>query len=197
MQSRFAFYLIPPFDVSQTITSWHDVLKKQFGLKAGARFQVHMTIKGFFKKKGGSITPIVGGLDRFLSIQTPFPVAYDGYRVDDIGFGFDYSRLNSQLNQPLQNFREEIVEIIRPFIADDCDFIERDLSGPFKPHITLAFRDVSPLMYDGILAYLEDAPKPRNPFTARDFTFLEFYSDDWEGAWWETLSWCLIKAWHI
>jgi len=48
-QSRFAFYLIPPYQIAKDIAEIHSLLKKQYGVSAAGRFQIHCTIKGFFK----------------------------------------------------------------------------------------------------------------------------------------------------
>jgi pimeloyl-ACP methyl ester carboxylesterase len=60
---RYAVYLIPPYTISRQVAEVHQLLEKQFGLKAAGRFQVHATIKGFFKKTPGPLEPLVARLD--------------------------------------------------------------------------------------------------------------------------------------
>ncbi len=100
-------------------------------------------------------------------------------------------------NQTLLIFRESIVNIVKPYIAADCDFYDSDMGPPFKGHITLAFRDIEQIMYPQILEWLKDAPIPTGKFQASTFHFLEFFSDDWDGNWWETLSWKLHRSWRL
>ena len=194
---RYAVYLIPPYPVSRKVSEIHYLLEKQFGLKAGGRFQVHATIKGFFKKTPGPLDPIIKRLDAVFVDQRPLLVSAEGLRRDEIGFGIDLSQLNGQLNQPLLDFRERVVDAVRPFIAPDCDFVDSDLGPPFRAHLTLAFRDIPPDAYDQIVAWTMDAQPFFGPFIASDFHFLEFHSNQWEGAWWEDLTWRLIKAWRL
>ena len=194
---RYAVYLIPPYPVSRKVSEIHHLLEKQFGLKAGGRFQVHATIKGFFKKTPGPLDPIIKRLDAVFVDQRPLLVSAEGLRRDEIGFGIDLSQLNGQLNQPLLDFRERVVDAVRPFIAPDCDFVDSDLGPPFRAHLTLAFRDIPPDAYDQIVAWTMDAQPFFGPFIASDFHFLEFHSNQWEGAWWEDLTWRLIKAWRL
>jgi len=149
-QSRFAFYLIPPYQIAKDIAEIHSLLKKQYGVSAAGRFQIHCTIKGFFKP-----------------------------------------------NENLLDFREAVVDIIRPYIAPDCDFLESDLGIPFKGHITLAFRDINQEMYPQILDWLKDASIPSGKFLANTFHFLEFFSEDWDGTWWETITWKLHRSWRL
>jgi 2'-5' RNA ligase len=195
--SRFAVYLIPPYDVSRLVMEIHQMLRKQFGLVAADRFQVHATVKGFFKKVDGPVAPLVERLNALFLVQRPFPIYFSGYRNDEIGIGLNVSLADGKPNEALYAFRERVVEVVRPTIAPDCDFVASDLGNPYEAHITLAFRDVSLSLYDDVLAYLADAPLPSTPFVARDFHFLQFFSEEWDGRWWQTLSWQLIKSWHL
>ena len=197
MDSRFALYLIPPYDVAEPIASVHSMLYRQFGFKAANRFQVHMTIKGFFKKIPGPIEPLLKKLDEVLLSQRSMGVEFNGFNIDEVGFGFDMSRFMGKPNQVLFDFRSQVVEVIKPYIASDCDFVERDLGRVFKTHITLAFRDVPASMYDYVFQYIKGAQLPSGTFLARNIHFLEFFSEDWPGLWWQTLTWRLLKVWQL
>jgi 2'-5' RNA ligase len=175
----------------------HLMLRKQFGLDAADRFQVHATVKGFFKKVEGPVDPLVERLDAIFLEQQPFAIHLNGYRNDEIGIGLNVSLADGKPNKALYAFREQVVAVVRPFIAPDCDFVASDLGNPYEAHITLAFRDVPLSLYGDVLAYLADAPLPTTPFVARDFHFLQFFSEEWDGRWWQSLRWNLIKSWHL
>ena len=194
---RYAVYLIPPYPVSRQVAEIHQLLEMQFGLKAASRFQVHATIKGFFKKTPGPLEPLIARLDEVFARQRPLIVAAEGIRRDEIGFGLDLGLLNGEINQPLNAFRERVVDAVRPFIAPDCDFAAADLGVPFRAHITLAFRDIPPDAYDQIVAWTMEAQPLTGPFIANTFHFLEFHSNQWGGPWWEDLTWRLIKSWSL
>ncbi|MCP4419804.1 MAG: 2'-5' RNA ligase family protein [Chloroflexi bacterium] len=194
--SRYAVYLIPPYSVAQPVAEIHQMLRKQFGLVAADKFQIHATLKGFFKKVEEPLEPMTERLDRIFSDLEPFPVHFNGFRID-IGIGLNVSRIGEEPNPAMVALRTQIVDAIRPFIAPDCDFVKEDLGSPFAAHVTLAFRDIPLTLYDDVFAYLEQAPLPIQPFTAQTFHLLQFFSQDWTGAWWETLTWQLLKSWHI
>lgn len=197
LDARYAFYLIPPYPVASAINEIHTLLHKQFGFTAAARFQVHATVKGFFKKTAVPAASLIHHLDERMVRQRPFPIHFSGYRIDNVGIGLNVSNIDGQPNAPLHQFRRDIVDIIRPAIAPDCDFAASDLGPAYEAHLTLAFRDIPLALYDDVLAWLADAPIPAEPFTAQTFHFLQFFSDDWAGNWWETLSWKLLKSWHL
>jgi hypothetical protein len=195
--SRFAVYLIPPYKIARDVAEIHWILCKQFGLTAASRFQVHATIKGFFKKSEDPLPLLVERLDAVFAAQRPFEVHFNGFRLNDIGLGLDISHREGKLNPEFLACRERVVDAVLPYVAPDCDFAKSDLEPPFRAHITFAFRDISTTMYDHILAWLQDAPLPIEPFLADAFHFLEFFSEDWEGKWWETLTWRLHKVWTL
>lgn len=195
--SRFALYLIPPYQVARQVADVHTILRKQFGFIAADQFQVHATIKGFFKKAERSLDPMVEQLEAIFADQDPIPVYFNGIDYNEIGICLDISKIGREANQMLIDFREKVVAVIRPFIATDCDFVEADLDNPFIPHITLAFRDIPIAMQGDILDFLQHTPLPTEPFMADRFHFLQFFSQDWNGRWEQTLTWKLLKSWHL
>lgn len=196
-QYRYAVYLIPPYGASHCVEDVHRLLTKQFGFIAAAKFQVHATLKGFFKCSECTIDKLITNLDPVFESQEAFPVHFEGFHIDDVGFGLDVSRIGDTPNLPLNELRSKVVDAVQPYIADDCDFVESDLGSPYKAHITLAFRDISPEFRDSVLAYIEPALLPGEPFLADTFHLLEFHSEDWGGSWDKTLTWRLLKSWRL
>ena len=198
--SRFGVYLIPPYPVSRDISESHTLLHKQFGLAAGSRFQVHCTIKGFFKKTAVPQNEIIARLDPVFKSSKPVSIYFSGFRINDIGIGLDISKMppakekissGQKMNSELLELRQNLVSAIKPFIAPDCDFSEADLEIPFHAHITLAMADIPQQLLTPVIEWLDDAPIPMGSFIAKDFHFLEFFSQDWSGPWWQTLTWIL------
>jgi 2'-5' RNA ligase len=195
--SRFAVYLIPPYPISKKVSEVHYLLRKQFGFAAADRFPAHCTVKGFFKKNDLPARQLQNELDKFFQTQPPIPVSVEDLRVDPIGFGLSLMSLNGKTNTPFLKFRDKVVDITRPFIADDCDFKEHDLGREYHPHITFSFRDIPNEMYDHILKWVEEGPDYTGHFMTTTFHFLEFFSEDWSGSWWESISWRLLHTWRL
>jgi 2'-5' RNA ligase len=196
-QYRYAVYLIPPYEIARPVSDVHDMLNKQFGFTAASKFQVHATLKGFFKCSKCGVESLISSLDLVFADQEAVPIHIEGFHIDDVGFGLDVSRIGELPNQLLADFRTRIVDAVIPFIADDCDFVESDLGSPFKAHITLAFRDIKPEIRESVLAYIEPAPLPKEPFIADTFHLLEFHSQEWDGKWYESLTWRLLHSWRL
>ena len=115
-QSRLAFYLIPPYHISKDIAEIHSILQKQYGLSAAARFQVHCTIKGFFKPNKRTTEALINDLDTFLICQNPIQVEFNGCMTRPISIVMRMDEINGAANQHLLDFRESIVNIIMPYI---------------------------------------------------------------------------------
>jgi len=196
-RSRFAFYLVPPYQIARDIAEIHSILEKQFGFTAANKFQVHCTIKGFFKKNNNPVETLLAGLDTFMEDQRPFDVEFNGFRRKPTSIVLKLEDIDGDFNKKLLEFREKIVKITRPYIASDCDFVESDLGIPFQGHITLAFRDIPLELHAQVIDWFTHAPVPVGKFSARIFHFLEFFSADWAGPWWETLTWKLHKTWRL
>ncbi len=195
--SRYAVYLIPPYQLSKNVAEAHALLRKQFGFYAADRFPVHCTIKGFFKKNSRPARDLKQDLDAFFEGQKALPVSAEEYRVDPIGFGLSLLTTGGDTNQAFLDFRQELVEITKPYIADDCDFKDHDLGRPFHPHITFSFRDIPNDLYDKVFEWMKDGPDFIGPFLADTYHFLEVFSEDWSGNWWESLTWRLLASWRL
>ena len=152
--SRYAFYLIPPYQIARDIAETHLMLENLYRISAVGRFQVHCTIKGFFKPDEKSLNKLIRDLDAFLITQ-------------------------------------------KPFIARDCDFNEVDSKTQFKGHITLAFKDLLYEICPEIFDWLRSTRLPKRKFQAEKFHLLEIMSQDWNGNWWETISWKMFKSWRL
>jgi 2'-5' RNA ligase len=196
-RTRFAVYLIPPYQVALAVAEIHRMLRKQFGFLAAGQFPVHATIKGFFKKTPGGLETLIQRLDEALATQRPFPVHFCGLRRDKLGISLDISCLGEGPNPEMVAMRNRVLGAVGPFIAPDCDFSGEDADQPFAAHITLAFRDIPTAMQDEVLDYLQDAPLPSDPFIADTFHFLQFHSQDWQGDWPQSLSWRLLRTWRV
>ncbi len=195
-QHRYAVYLIPPYDVARHVSEIHTMLRKQFGLIAAGKFQVHATLKGFFKISTEPLEPLITSLDSIFRDRRAIPIHFNGFHIDDVGIGLDISRIGREPNRELEDLRSKIVGAVLPYMAQDCDFAESDLGNPFKAHITLAFRDISPSRRESVLAYLEQAPLPTEPFIANTYHLLEFSSQEWDEEWDRSLTWRLLYSWR-
>jgi hypothetical protein len=197
---RYGWYLRPSYEMSRDQAEMHALLQRQFGLVGGRVFMPHATLKGFFRSDA-SVADIEAAFDRAVSGHRPFivynhaPVAWGrGSIVIDI-----QETADGTTNAPLQALHESGWNEITPLVHPDCTFtpIEGALAN-FRAHLTLAMADLKECLFDEVMAFVESAlPIGPETFTAEYVHLYAFQSESWNGRWWESLQWSLLKSWRL
>jgi hypothetical protein len=200
---RYAVYLRPSYEMSRAQADVHDVLERQYGLRAAGNFMPHATIKGFFRTEA-SEGRIAACVDAVLDNREAFdvfnggivPFGRDGMAIDINGTS------EGTPNVPLQDLHQAVMDAVMPLVDPACEFTpreERELAYErFRAHLTLAMADVPEHLFDEVLAFVREADPIGPPsFLADTVQFLAFRSDDWAGRWWETLRWQLLRSWTL
>jgi hypothetical protein len=199
---RYAAYLRHSYEMSKAQAEVHVVLERQYGLRAAGNFMPHATIKGFVRS-AASEGSIAARLDAVLEGREAFEVFNGGI----VPFGRDgmaidiNSTSEGTLNVPLQDLHQAVMDAVMPLVDSACDFTrkERELAYErFRAHLTLAMADVPEHLFDEVLAFVQEAvPIGPSSFLADTVQLVTFHSEDWEGRWWETLRWRLLRSWPL
>jgi hypothetical protein len=200
---RYAVYLRPSYEMSRAQAEVHDVLERQYGLRAAGNFMPHATIKGFFRSEA-SEGSIAARLDAVLDGREAFEVFNRGivpFGRDGIAIDIN-STSEGTPNVPLQDLHQAVMDAVMALVDPACEFTpreERELAYErFRAHLTLAMADVPEHLFDEVLAFVREADPIGPPsFLADTVQFLAFRSDDWAGRWWETLRWQLLRSWTL
>jgi hypothetical protein len=200
---RYAVYLRPSYEMSRAQADVHDVLERQYGLRAAGNFMPHATIKGFFRTEA-SEGRIAACVDAVLDGREAFdvfnggivPFGRDGMAIDINGTS------EGTPNVPLQDLHQAVMDAVMPLVDPACEFTPREKRElayeRFRAHLTLAMADVPEHLFDEVLAFVREADPIGPPsFLADTVQFLAFRSDDWAGRWWETLRWQLLRSWTL
>jgi hypothetical protein len=180
----------------------HDLLERQYGLRAAGNFMPHATIKGFFRSES-SEGSIAACLDAVLYGREAFEVFNKGIvPFGRDGIAIDINSTSEETpNVPLQDLHQAVMDAVMPHVDPACGFTrkERELAYErFRAHLTLAMADVPERLFDEVLAFVREADQiGPSSFLADTIQFLAFYSEDWEGRWWETLRWQLLRSWPL
>lgn len=199
-QIRWGVYLRPDPLTARAQAEIHDLLARQFGLHAAGTFMPHATLKGFFRTTADEAT-LIAALAPVLRGRGAFEVWNHGV----VAYGrsalvLDVNRTErGPVNEPLRGLHTDIFDAVAPHIADDCDFTGREgHHALFHAHLTLMMADCPDWLFDevrGFVTALEPIGAPR--FTAEWVHLYDFTSEDWAGAWWETLRWRLRHSWRL
>lgn len=197
---RFGFYLRPSYEMSRAQAEMHDLFRRQFGLKVAGEFMPHATVMGFFRSEG-PLASIMSALNGALAGKSAFTVTNNGPKPHGReGISLDvHHDADGKPNGAMQAAHEAVFVAIEPLIHPACEFAFRAWSGEhFRAHLTLAMADVPNFLFDEVLAFIESAaPIGPRQFLAEYFHLYAFESDDWGGAWWNTISWRPLHSWRL
>jgi 2'-5' RNA ligase len=199
---RYAVYLRPSYEMSRAQAEVHDVLERQYGLRAAGKFMPHATIKGFFRSEA-SEGSIAARLDAVLGGREAFEVFNGGV----VPFGRDGMAIDINStpegtpNVPLQDLHRATMDAVMPLVDPACEFTRKERESAherFRAHLTLAMADVPERSFEEVLAFVRGAdPIGPSSILADTVQFVAFHSEDWEGRWWETLRWRLLRSWPL
>jgi 2'-5' RNA ligase len=197
---RYGFYLRPSAAMCRAQAEIHDLLERQYGLRAAGKFMPHATIKGFFKSDA-PVAEMIERLDGVLCGRPAFPVYNAGVLAWERG-GIVLSvqeMPDGRTNDAMQALHEAAFEAILPLVADDCTFTGKEWARErFHAHLTLAMADIPEPFFAEIVDFVNElGPIGPSVFPAEAFHLFRFESDDWQGNWWETLTWTLLHGWRL
>lgn len=200
---RFGFYLRPDAVTSQAAAEIQHLLAAQYGLRLAASLPPHVTIKGFTKTAAPE-AELVARLSAALADWQAFPVAGSGVIPFGPSVAIDLRWLpDGQANRALYDLQEAAWSALGDLIAPDCEFSPGEPRGPeapnpFHPHLTLAGPDVRPEFQQEILDFVRESGRVRpHEFTATHCHLYRLWSNDWLGAWWQSLEWELAHSWRL
>jgi len=199
-RTRYGLYLRPDPETCRAQAATHDLLERQYGLRAAGRFMPHATVKGFTRSDADPLL-MVARLDDALAAHRAFPVTNRGaipYGPTSVVLDIHHDEDDTP-NQPLQALHESVLGALLPLASPDCAFTRVEGKGDrFHAHLTLAMADLPPWLGEEVLAFLR-ALGPIGPrrWVADTLTLFAFRSDAWDGPWWESLAWLPLHGWRL
>ena len=196
---RLGFYLIPPVNLSSEVMQLRSLVQDQYRIGAALNFMIHMTIKGFFKPASVDQYPeLIQELSTLMTSYRPFTLYPTGIkRFPDDGIGIECAQDKNPILWELHHRCFD--EVIKPFIADDCEFTPVEPTGDrFVPHITISMSDLSPQISEDIHNYLSAIHFSPEGYVVNNFKLYEFTSQGWgTGEWIYTLDWKILHSWFL
>ncbi len=195
---RIAFYLIPPYPLATRIMELRNLVYDQYRVKAALNFMIHMTIKGFFKpRENFNLNDLIKQLDKIISQYKPFNIFPSNIEI----FGGDgISVIFSKTTNPiLWELHEKCYNVIKPFIAPDCNFTPTErIKENFVPHITICMADVPKETLIDIHDFFKEVTFDHAGYTVHNFKLYQFESENWyTDRWIYSLKWKILKSWIL
>jgi hypothetical protein len=178
----------------------HDILRRQFGLEVGGKFMPHATIMSFFRSDA-SIGQIKDSFDLVVAGRQSFVVTNNGPKLHKrSGVYLDvHHNADGAPNAELQALHVAAYAAIVPLVHPACEFAFNGWAGKdFRAHLTLAMADIPDFLFDEVIEFVQSASPIGPPwFLAEHLHLHAFTSDDWGGAWWESMAWRLLHSWKL
>lgn len=149
----FFIGILTSAEVTEKIRSLQHVLAHEFGSSRQLKIPVHITLIPPFRENGEGVTQIKKVLSSFSIERKAFAVKTKGFNTFDDRVFFVDIQLDTELLQLFKDLNRKLLE--------EIGFVSGYKRSVFKPHVTLANRDLS----------AENCQKARQYF--KDFSFEE------------------------
>lgn len=197
---RYGIFLRPDPATCWNITQITFALNKQFGLVSAAAFPPHATLIGNLKIAAAE-KDLITVLDPVFENVNQFPVYNSGVEQKEKGtyeYNINLDKSGNKPNEPFGCVARAVAKAIAPLSIPAYDYMVTPVAEyEFSGHLGLASHE---LAVDGRLAdevgeFIDGLPlTPPASFDAQWYSLFEFQAD-WDGHWWEAMSWRHIKSW--
>jgi 2'-5' RNA ligase len=132
--------IIPPQEICEEITTFRQDFAQQYNSRTALKVVPHITLKAPFKLMSDAHSQIVSWFKNLAINEEPF-------KIELKNFGAFHNKykpvvfVNPEITQPLAQLQKEI---LKSFL-DYFPFVQiPEVEFKFKPHITVAYRDLQP-----------------------------------------------------
>lgn len=171
-KSRFFIALLPPPDVQAYATELKLYFRDRYHSKAALKSPPHITLQAPFEWPDQTLEQLTATLSSFAPQLPSIPIQVSGFgsfppRV--IYLAVEQTPALMAVQTDLSRYLAETLEIIDP----------RSRTRPFRPHLTVAFRDLKPATFR--IAWPEFENKDvQFTFSVSDLTLLIHTGQRWE-----------------
>ena len=168
-QNLYAIAAIAPEPIHSEVIEMQMHFETDYHSKATMNVAPHITFIPPFTQSSEKESDIFNFLKKFASKHKPIELSVNGFTT--FGIGVIYAAFDK--NEALKNLEKQLNLSFRKQFK-----IETGASFPFVPHITLAFKDLTPAMFE--LAWKEFQDKLyRRKWMMNDVALLRFDGKLW------------------
>jgi 2'-5' RNA ligase len=205
---RYGIFLRPSPELARVSLRAYEVVTRQFGLNAAAKYPPHVTVIGSIALSGTE-ADLTDTIDKVMAGQRPITVHNAGL-IAKIGFavGYELNYLpdgfpNLALRELYESMRTATAGA-RAHVSTDRQADKRlanEAAESFKAHLTVVGHDAAdnPELLPEIKRFLGALPEVQAPAedTLDTVSLFRFTSADWPGRYWESMSWTLLRSWPM
>jgi 2'-5' RNA ligase len=172
MASLYLIAVLPPEDLSRQIHEIRLQCAEKFGVQKALLPPVHITLYRPFKMERTYESKMIRLLNSTASILCPFKQELVNFEA----FDTHAVVIRALKNPEIMNLQRSIAAIFRKHEIDKLPPGSRNLS--FRPHLTIAYRDITPEKFPMIWDEFKDARFKRT-FNLNEFSLLKHDGKKW------------------
>jgi 2'-5' RNA ligase len=170
MNQRFFIALLPPDFIQDQVRQIQYDFKARYSSKAALKAPPHITLIPPFELSSDRIEQLQIELEKFAKTRSPFTINLSGFAA--------FPPLVIYLNVAPNTVLPDLYTNIAATLANTLDIIDPYASRPFVPHMTVAFRDLTPENFELAWAEFRDR-KIYFAFEAINLTLLAHDEQKW------------------
>lgn len=171
-ENLYFIAIIPPEPVYGAVVNWKNEFAEKFNSKAALRSPPHITLHMPFKWREDKEERIDLALEELSQKHTSFKLTLDGFGAFKPRSIFVHVVNNEKLNSLQQGLKQQMKTSLNIFNAAYKD-------RPFRPHMTLAFRDLKKQIFPEAWQQFE----PKNyeaAFPVHEVVLLKHNGKSWD-----------------
>ena len=145
---KYFIAIVPEGDVQERATELKMQLRERFNLKYALRSPAHVTLKMPFLWNEAKEDRLINKLQDFFSRQPPFSL-----KVRKIGiFGDRVIFIKVEEKKELMDLQKKLAK----FCKTELNLVEELSDYAYRPHMTVAFKDIKKKRFSEYLEYVKD-----------------------------------------
>ncbi|MCQ0110111.1 2'-5' RNA ligase [Zhouia amylolytica] len=144
MQEQSLYYIavVPPENEANQVKSIKEELKCRYGIQHALKSPAHITLQMPFRRSSTDENLMINTLKAFAAKRLSFNVSLNGFNH----FSNRVIFISVEDHQPLITLHN----VLKNTLIASLSFTEKETSGPFHPHVTIAHRDLTPEVFNAI-----------------------------------------------
>lgn len=145
---KYFLALVPPDPIYSKSNEIKQKIQEKFGLKYALKSPPHITLKMPFSYNEAKEVELTSRLSEFLADQKSFSLGISGVGTFGQRVIFQAITPNSAL--------VELQKKLKIFCKRELLLVDELSDRNYHPHLTLAFKDLKPSKFDGVLELVKD-----------------------------------------
>ncbi|MFK3672038.1 2'-5' RNA ligase family protein [Leifsonia aquatica] len=197
----YGVFLRPDTITAMAVSTVTFHVRRQFGLVSAGAFPPHATLAGSVPI-GHEPARVVAALDPVIATTSAFVVHNRGIVTLRSAIVYDIDQnVDGTRNGPLHRLADDVNSALQPLTSPlEAKLVTDYDPARFHAHLSLASHELAlhPEIAPDVNEFIREVPvAPSAAFVGSRVALYRFWSDGWDGNWWESLRWTQEHSWRL